>query len=133
MRKIISIIVSAAMLFTFGTIAYAADEGAFEYNIGENITVRFDEDTTLTAEERAQIVRMIADEHNPYAAAPQNLLCTVFGHNYKYSYVTVTTHKVYAKNPRCVEEEREIGVCSRCSDGITKTLSTMKIECCPED
>ena len=128
MRKIISIIVSAAMLFTFGTVAYAADEGAFEYNIGENITVRFDEDTTLTAEERAQIVRMIADEHNPYAVAPQNLLCTVFGHNYKYSYVTDTTHKVYEKNPRCVEEEREIGVCSRCSDGITKTLSTRSEE-----
>ena len=133
MRKIISIIISAAMLFTFGAVAYAADEGAFEYNIGENITVRFDEDTTLTAEERDEIVHFIADEHDSDSVAPQNLICSVFGHNYKYSRVTVTTHKVYEKNPRCVREQREIGVCSRCSDAVTSTISSKEIECCPED
>lgn len=133
MKKIIAIIVSAAMLFAFGTLAYAADENTFEYNIGENVTVRFDEDCTLTAEEREAVVRYIENENNPYAVSTQNLICTVFGHKYKYSYITVVTHKVHEKNPRCVEEERKIGICSRCNDGISETLTSIRIPCCPED
>lgn len=134
MKKVVAIAVAFAMALSMSVLAVSANgDGVYEYRIG-NVTIVFDEGTELTAEQRQSIVNAVAAENNSSAAAPQNLICSVFGHKYDdegYKMMFVI-HEVREKDPRCDEQIRLIRTCSRCDQLTTTVIQSKTISCCPE-
>ncbi len=134
MKKVVAIAVAFAMALSMSVLAVSANgDGVYEYRIG-NVTIVFDGGNELTAEQRRSVVNAVAAENNSSAAAPQNLICSVFGHKYDdagYG-MTFVIHEVREQDPRCDEQFRQVRVCSRCDQLTTTVLSTEPISCCPE-
>lgn len=134
MKKVVAIAVAFAMALSMSVLAVSANgDGVYEYRIG-NVTIVFDEGTELTAEQRQSIVNAVVAENNSSAAAPQNLICSVFGHKYgdEGYKMTFVIHEVREEDPRCDEQIRFIRTCSRCDQLTTTVISTEPISCCPE-
>lgn len=133
MKKIIAIALAIATVLWLSVLAVSAGyEDGYRYRVG-NTTVIFDKDTELTEEQRQSIASTVAEENNPYAAEPANLICSVFGHKYGdegYN-MTFIIHEVREEDPRCDEQIRQIRTCSRCDKLTTTVISSKSISCCP--
>lgn len=59
------------------------------------------------------------------------IMCTLFGHKYESTeYVTAITHNARTNSPRCLCEEYECHICSRC-DYVEEILTSSEyIYCC---
>ena len=103
------------------------------------VTVEFSEPLNMSAERQQSIADEIAGvESNslaePGVASPDNLICTIFGHNLS-DPVTVTArhHKVNSFEPRCKMEVYDVVYCTRCDYTNTELFDSFYIFCCPED
>ena len=127
MKKTLLLIFTISLAFAMCFSSFASnDTYTYEYT---NITIIFDEATPFSAEQRENIANKLVngtDDTSTYG-----LMCTLFGHKYVEDVVTTITHCVSDTQPRCLEEDFEIGECSRCGDTYTNRISYRYITCCP--
>lgn len=115
--------------YCFTTFAVETVDVIFKYDIG-NVEVFFDENTPFSQTQRELIAYYLAGENSSQASV-DNLICTLFGHDYVYDTVIAVTHKVMPTPPRCLQETYLMGVCSRCEDITGEVTSSEYIDCCP--
>jgi len=71
---------------------------------------------------------------DPNVASPDNIICTLFGHDLAPEVsVTVTHHKVRQYNPRCLMEVYHVTYCTRCNYTVEELDNSFYIFCCSED
>lgn len=107
----------------------------YEYYCPE-VTVDFsgplsisEERYTLIADDLAGIQSII----NPINSVdPNNIICTLFGHNLSTTSVTVKRHKVRQYSPRCILELYHVNACSRCDYYEKEYMTSSYVVCCPE-
>jgi len=102
-------------------------------------TVVFPANISISVERRKAIADMVAGIATntisiPDAASPDNIICTLFGHDMAPTVsVTATHHKVNKYSPRCLLELHHVTYCNRCSYAEDIVVTTSYIFCCPED
>jgi hypothetical protein len=134
--KVIVLLIVSSVL----TLAAFADDFnplVYQYHNPE-VTVEFANVLNITAERQQQIADDIAGVNsssvpisNP--TLPDNIICTLFGHDLTTTTVTATHHKVHVYNPRCLVEIYHVTACSRCNYADTELISGVYVFCCPED
>jgi hypothetical protein len=130
----------AIFLLTFLSIIVFADELnplVYEYT-NPDITIIFSEPLEVSAEKQKRIADNIAGSSSmlssPSSNSPNNIICTLFGHDIApQSTVTATHHKVRQYNPRCLMKVYHVTYCKRCDYTVTELDNEFFIACCPED
>lgn len=134
-KTLISIMVIAVLVCTLG-VTTNAQSNASIYEIGD-VVVIFDATSSFTAEEQAQLAKLIASQANNCGESETTsygLMCTLFGHKYGDSEsVTAITHKVNETHPRCLKEFYIITPCTRCDHADVERTGFYYINCCAED
>ena len=135
--KIFRAIISFIIITMFVTLTIFASETqnyVFEYEIPE-ITVSFDEGTVFSEEERQEIADSFAGIISDLESlnAPNNIICSIFGHNLSTGEVSVLRHKVTHRAPRCRLEIYDVTACSRCDYTEQVLVTSSYIFCCPEE
>lgn len=128
MKKVRIILVICLLLAVTAASVNAAESRSGTYDI-DGVTVCFEPESQFDSEEQLRIANFIvngSDEISPYG-----LSCFLFGHDYKVETATLTTHKVNATAPRCLEEIYEVRVCSKCDDTQHTLLRSRYKNCCP--
>ena len=124
MKKVISVAILLIILSIFEAYAYALDLVPHETD------VIFDDNTQFTADQQQAIIEHFNGLHiSEDSNEANNILCTLFGHNYTTEYVSVVNHNVYASAPRCVKNYYEVSACTRCNDSNSTLISTERIYC----
>jgi hypothetical protein len=134
MKKIAKRLVLIVMLVTLticATLGASADTNTGNIYQIENITIIFDADSQLSAEQQENIAQLLVNPE--YGVAQANLICNIFGHKNTTEGVTTITHKVSATSPRCLKELFTITTCSRCNESTVERNAAVYISCCPED
>ena len=120
------------MIFTMSVYSDAVGDGIYTYEFG-NVDVIFDENTQFSETERMDIVALLVSdnlyEYNGNIAHPENIICTIFGHNYTTEVVIAITHNVRDTQPTCLEETYEVSICSRCDNIQSELIGTKYIYC----
>ena len=130
MKKIFILILCLCMILP---VNVSASEGyQLTYNdIG--ITVYFENSTHFSAEERQYIADQIVYGNAESNDSSTYAFCWLIGHDYQYDYVASVHHRVLDKAPRCEQTNYEVETCSRCDHLEYTPLSTVYIDCCPEE
>ena len=134
MKKIMKRLVTVVMLVTLticATLGVSADTDAGNTYQIENVTVIFDADSQLSAEQQENIAELLVNPE--YGVSQANLICNIFGHKNTQEGVSTITHKVSATSPRCLQEFFTITTCSRCNESTVERNGMRYISCCPED
>lgn len=97
----------------------------------DDIDVIFDENSAWTFNEMQAIAKHLV--YGTENAQAYGLVCNIFGHKNTTEYVTTITHSAYTTAPRCLEEQWELTVCSRCDNTESRRIAFTLIFCCPED
>ena len=129
--KKIGLIAIVIVLTFFATIGVSADQTVGNTYQIENITVIFDVNSQLSAEQQENIAQLLVNPDKGVAQA--NLICNIFGHKNTQEGVSTVTHKVSATAPRCLQEVFTITTCSRCNESTVERDAMFYISCCPED
>jgi hypothetical protein len=137
--KTARILVLFVLLSAF-TLSICADEFnplKYEYH-NPDITVEFAESLNISAERQEKIADEIAGIDSMIVSGnglllPDNLICTLFGHDLSTTTVTATHHKVNVHDPRCLVEVYHVSACSRCNYTNPELVGSVYIFCCPED
>ena len=133
--KKLTLIISVMMLLSSLSYASSGVNNVFQY-YEPDITAEFDEGNELdeiTKEKIADHLAGIITMGQIDDVTPDNILCTLFGHQTSQSAVTVTRHKVYIHAPRCRKDFYEVTSCSRCDYTVEELLGSACIDCHPED
>ena len=109
----------------------------YQYHDPE-VTVEFSESLNISMERQQHIADDIAgisssSISNPPQILPDNIICTLFGHDLSTTTVTATHHKAKVYNPRCLVEVYHVSACSRCNYSDMEMVGSVYIFCCPED
>ena len=64
------------------------------------------------------------------AASTSNPWCIINGHDLDYLSAKITRHKVYATQPRCLQELYKVESCKRCNYTNYELMGTIPIWCC---
>lgn len=130
------------ILLTFLSIIVYADELnplVYQYT-NPDITIIFSEPLEVSAEHQKRIADDIAGSGSssffisPSSYSPNNIICTLFGHDIApQSTVTATHHKEKKYNPRCLMKVYHVTYCKRCDYTVTELDNEFYIACCPED
>ena len=129
--KRLSIIVMVIVLTICATLNVSADEIIGNTYQIDNVTVIFDADSQLSAEQQENIAQILVNPEN--GVSPANLICNIFGHKNTQEGVTTITHKAKASSPRCLQELFTITTCSRCNESTVERNAAYYISCCPEE
>jgi len=102
------------------------------------VTVEFAEPLNVSTERQQQIADEIAGVNSSFISgsigeSPDNIICTLFGHDLSTTTVTATHHKVLVHEPRCLVEIYHVTACSRCNYTDPQLMGSCFICCCPED
>ena len=130
MRRV-TIVLFTVILIISATLNISADEITGNTYQIDNVTVIFDADSQLSAEQQEVIAQLLVNSE--YGVSQANLICNLFGHKNNLEGVTTITHKVLPDSPRCLEENFIITTCSRCKESTVERASYYYITCCPED
>lgn len=134
MRKIVSVLMVFVLVSAFSVCAFASDNTASVYTYvkeGVEYTVDFSGASFSVDKHEVIAQRLLGlgeDEVQTYG-----LMCTLFGHKYEESTISVITHKVYKYAPRCKDEAYDVSVCTRCDYQEQTLITTSYIDCCPEE
>lgn len=134
MKKIISVVMFFVLVSAFSVCAFASDSTASVYTYvkdGVEYTVDFSASSFSEDKRDAIAQRLLGlanDEVQTYG-----LMCTLFGHKYEESTISVITHKVYKYAPRCKDEAYDVKICTRCDYQEQTLITTSYIDCCPEE
>ena len=131
MKRFISL--SLAIIFAlslcFSTSATTTDSNTI---VTDHYTIVFDEDSTLTQEEKVYLAEIRANYHHGYndGASTYNVICNMFGHKTTTETIGVIEHCVSATQPRCLQTYEDLTVCSRCDYVQIDVLGSVYIYCC---
>lgn len=134
MKKIISVAISFILISVFTVSVFASDAADNVYTYcekGVEYTVDFSDSSFSEDKHDAIAQKLLGLADNEVQT--YGLMCTIFGHKYETSEVSVITHKVYKYSPRCQDVAYDVSVCTRCDHQEQKLLMTSYIVCCPED
>lgn len=132
---------SIAILACFLMLSVYADglnPLVYQYTDPE-VTVVFSEPLDVSPERQQSIADAIAGVElislsEPGISSPENLICTLFGHNLTGPVaVSATHHKVNSFEPRCLLEIYHVTYCTRCDYTDAEFITDTYIFCCPED
>jgi len=134
--RVIALLVVMSV-FALTIFADEFDTLVYQYHDPE-VTVEFAEALNITAERQRQIADNIAginysSSSIPAPTLPDNIICTLFGHDLSTTTVTATHHKVHVYNPRCLVEIYHVTACSRCNYTDSELITSVYVFCCPED
>ncbi len=94
-------------------------------------TITFSNSSMPQEKQEAVALKLIGMEDS--SAQAYGLGCTLFGHDYLYDTVYVTTHKVNASQPRCKQQAYKVTTCEDCDYFKEELMTTTYINCCPLD
>lgn len=129
MKRFLTTVIAIVLVYAMCFASFAVS-AQYTYEF-ENITVIFDTNTVLDEHERMIVAEHLA--HGEETVTTYGLWCTLFGHSYEEHSATKITHCVRTTNPRCLEEEYLVQVCTRCENTVTESLGGVYITCCPEE
>ena len=131
MKKLTILALTIILTMSLFINVSAQEISGITYDYG-NITVIFNNDSSLSAEQQEHIANTLINGNNNIST--YNLMCTLFGHNYDQTEgVTTVTHEASDTSPRCYKEYFLVHICSRCQeDGQIERLGGEYIFCCPE-
>ena len=130
MKRLVTVVMLVTLTIC-ATLGVSADTDAGNTYQIENVTVIFDADSQLSAEQQENIAELLVNPE--YGVSQANLICNIFGHKNSMEGVTTITHKVSATSPRCLKEFFTITTCSRCNESTVERDAWGYISCCPED
>ncbi len=121
----------------FTVYADSPNQLVYQY-LNPEITVVFSDPLEVSEERQLHIANEIAGVSSnsfiPPANSPNNIICTIFGHDLAPQVsVTATHHKVKVYNPRCLMEVYHVTYCKRCDYTLSELYNDFYIVCCPED
>lgn len=128
------------MVFVLLSLTVFADEFnplIYQYH-NPDITIEFTVPLNVSSERQQQIADEIAGIEPSLISgssglSPDNIICTLFGHDLSTTTVTATHHKAKKYNPRCLVELYHVTACSRCNYTDAELVTSVFIVCCPED
>lgn len=133
MKSIISLLICSLIVMTTMCVFASANENdVIKYTENDiEYTVEF-EDSALSDEKKTVIVNALigTDESGIMLA---NIWCDIFGHDYKYTTVSVIEHKASAIAPRCKKQTYDVTYCEDCDYTQETLVNVTYINCCPED
>jgi len=127
------------LISVLSLIAYADGVNPLVYQYhNPEITVEFAEVLNVSPERQQLIADDIAGINSSSMSgstptSPNNIICTIFGHDLSTTTVTATHHKELPHNPRCLVELYHVTACSRCNYTDAELVGSAFIVCCPED
>lgn len=130
MKNKFVLIVSVIILIAL-CVNVSATSAKLTYEIN-NVTIKFDAETTLEDQEKEKIAHHLAYGETTDSVS-YGLWCTLWGHSYETHTVEKITHCVYETNPRCQDDFYEVQICSRCEHTVSTRVATTYISCCPEE
>ena len=128
MKKTICFLISMLIMMTSACIFAGANETA--YVVDDEYTIIF-EDTVPSEKQEIIAQALIVGEDT--TVQTYGLGCTLFGHDYAYTTVTVVQHKIFPTSPRCIQRTYDVTYCEDCEYTEETLRSTTYIHCCPED
>jgi hypothetical protein len=137
--RIAKALITIALLSAFSLTIFADEFNPLVYHYqNPEITIVFTESLNVSSERQQQIADEIAGIDTTIisgsnSASPDNIICTLFGHDLSTTTVTATHHKVHVHNPRCLVELYHVTACSRCNYTDPELVGSVFIVCCPED
>lgn len=132
MKRIISLLICVTILMASICIIAAANTNIYTYEIdGYEYTVEISDDG-ISNEKKQSIADALVGTNEPEIMTA-NLWCSLFGHDYRYTNVSVTQHKVNVYNPRCKLQFYDVTYCDDCDYTEQTLISNSYICCCPED
>jgi hypothetical protein len=140
MKAIRLLLIGILIIFiSFSVFADEINPLVYQYTNPE-ITIVFSDPLQVSSERQQEIADSIAcvnSNNTLYESpsdSPDNIICTLFGHDIApQSTVTATHHKVDKYNPRCLMEVYHVTYCKRCDYTVSELVSSFYIVCCPED
>lgn len=131
MKKTMLFILVAILAMSFCLHA-SAEEVHNDMITIDAVDIIFDAESSLTYEEKQMVAEYLVN--GDPGVQTYGLLCTLFGHKESTEIVITVTHRVRDSVPRCLDEEWELIICTRCETIIEETrLSYYYVDCCPED
>ena len=127
-------IILCCLVLTITVNASEIGQNTYEF-IEPEMTVQFSSDTEFSEQKKYEIACSFAGVCNSHIPGDSinNIICSLFGHNLSTSMISVTTHKVHIRDPRCQLDIYDVTGCSRC-DYIEQVLvSSGRISCHPEE
>lgn len=134
MKRIIVCMLTAILLLAAAVNCFAVSENDIVWEYADvHKTVIFESDTIYTVDEQKYIADILVYGESENDGIEVHSLCWLTGHKTKTQYVTVITHKVNAKEPRCLKQLYEVTICENCSYQEETLVSTTYYACCPAD
>jgi len=127
-----------AYLMVMSVAAFEVNQITYQYQ-NPDITVTFLDPLNISSDRQQEIADFIAGVEtdtllNLGSTSPNNIICTIFGHDMSPEVtVTATHHKVDKYNPRCLMEIYHVTYCKRCDYTVQNLENDFYIVCCPED
>ena len=132
MKKFTSLLICTLIIMTsLCVIASATDNTNTYYANGNEYTVEF-ENSTISDEKKDSLANaLIGNDESEIMTA--NILCDIFGHDLKSTTASVIEHKAKQYAPRCQRFLYSVTYCEDCDYSEQQLISTLYINCCPED
>ena len=128
------------VLFACTFISLSVYAGSTDLNIIEfhnpDVTVSFEDESTFTDNQRLTIAASLAGinmNSGGNIASPNNIICSLFGHDLTSGQVNVIRHKVTIWSPRCKLEVYDVTACLRCDYSEQTLVTSSFIFCHPEE
>lgn len=138
MKKLLCLFfIALALGMSFSVSAVENTQLVYEYYF-PHVTVTFEDTLGVSNDVRQGIAdsiysSVVESDSLGGEEAPNNLICTLFGHNFNTNTVTATYHKVRENAPRCRVEVYHVSVCSRCNHSEQELVNSFYTFCCPEE
>ena len=125
LKKAISLLLCS--LLVVAILCAAASAQSFTARSGNAEVVI--EHSGLNSETLNGIAQTLLTGAAPAASAP-NPWCIINGHSIERVGAEIIRHKVYATQPRCIQESYDVERCTRCDYANYELLGTVPIYCC---
>lgn len=131
MKKLLAGFILLTTIVAFGLTAYANDVSRNTYYYEElQIEVRFDENNSLSEEQKQKISEILAYDLTP---PETRAWCWLTGHDKVIHTVTVITHKARTLAPRCLDSTYNVTTCNNCDYYYEELVGQQYIFCCPTE
>ncbi len=133
MKKLISVLICLLIVMSsVCVIVSATSNNVVEYIKDDTKYTIHIEDSSISEEKKVVIANaLLGTEESEIMTA--NIWCDLFGHDYKYTTANVVKHKAKIYAPRCKKLVYDVTYCEDCDYTDATLISTIYIECCPED
>ena len=135
MKKVFFAKILIIVLFSLLSVTiYASNSGTYQFEFSDyDVTIIFDDNSVFNNSEREYIANYIVYNDSNSDDVSTYAWCWLTGHDLKSEAVAEIQHKVTPDAPRCLRTIYEVITCTKCDHVETNTLSSVFIDCCPEE